>query len=218
MDTDYQHFDARAYLKERCPGNEFQVYNKRIHTQWGLTVIHNFYKEFHSQWDNSSASLLEFGAGPYIHTLISAAPYVDQIYHSDYLKQCRNEALLWKNDDPKAYDWSPYFRFIVTTLETQSGMDAVIERQELLRRKLKDSLFLDMRSSNPLPSHPGLFDIIYTGFCIESIASSLKEYRSTIKKVFDLLNPNGFLLMLSSLGCSYVVFSERHKVSYLSNL
>ena len=68
MDTDYQHFDARAYLKERCPGNEFQVNDKRIHTQWGLTVIHNFYKEFHdhSQWDNSSASLLKFSGGPYI--------------------------------------------------------------------------------------------------------------------------------------------------------
>ena len=37
MDTDYQHFDARAYLKEQCPSNEFQVNDKHIHTQWGLT-------------------------------------------------------------------------------------------------------------------------------------------------------------------------------------
>jgi len=102
-------FVLTVYLKEQCPGNEFKIDDKLIHTQWGLTTIHNFYKEFHTEWDNSSASLLEFGSGPYIHTLISAAPYISQIYHSDYLIQCRNEALLWKNKDPKAYDWFPYF-------------------------------------------------------------------------------------------------------------
>ena len=58
---------------------------------------------------HSYASLLKFGAGPYIHTLISVASDVDQIYHSD---QCCNEALLWKNNDPKVYNnWSPYFQF-----------------------------------------------------------------------------------------------------------
>ena len=217
MDLEYQHFDARAYLQERCPGNEFVTNDKLIYTQqwpWGLTAIHNFFKDFHTEWDNSSASLLEFGAGPYIHTLISAAPYVDQIYHSDYLKQCRDEALMWKNKDFKAYDWSPYFKFVVNTLEGQSGTDAVAEREELLRSKLKDSLFLDMKSNNPLPGHPGSFDIIYTGFCIESIAMSLEEYKVILQKVFNLLKPNGYLLMLASLGCSWYTVNDVEYFTY----
>ena len=207
MDLEYQHFDARVYLQERCPGNEFVTNdNMCIYTQqWprSLTAIHNFFKDFHTEWDNSSASLLEFGAGPYIHTLISAAPYVDQIYHSDYLKQCRDEALMWKNKDFKAYDWSPYFKFVVNTLEGQSGTDAVAEREELLRRKLKDSLFVDMKLNNPLPAHPGSFDVIYVGYCIEGIASSLEEYKVIVQKVFNLLKPNGYLLMLAALECSW---------------
>jgi len=60
-----------------------------------------------------------------------------------------------------------------------------------------------MKAANPLPTHPGTFDIIYTGFCIESIVTSLEEYKSIMKRIFDLLNPDGYLLMLSSLGCSW---------------
>ena len=200
MDTEYQPFDVKAYLNERYPRN---ITDQRVHIHWRLTTIHNFYKRFHTEWDNSTASLLECGAGPSIHTLISAAPYVGQIYHSDYLQQCRNEALLWKYKDPEAYDWSPYFQFIVNTLEGQRGMDAVIKRQELLRSKFKDSLFINLKSNDPLPGHTGLFDIIYAGFCIETAASSLEEYYTIIKRLFDLLNPNGYLIMLLSLGCSW---------------
>ena len=90
-------------------------------------------------------------------------------------------------------------------------MNAVIEWQELLRSKLKDSLFLDMKSEDPLPAHPGPFDLIYTGFCIESIASCLEEYKVIMKKVSGLLNPNGYLIMLTSQGCSW--FSV-NKVKY----
>lgn len=208
MDYNYQNFNARRYLEERCPGNELKELDPRIHTQWGLRCLHNFYGKFHKNWDNSTATLLEFGAGPYIHTMISAAPHVSKIYHTDFLEQCRGEVLLWKNEDPKAYDWSPYFQFVVNTLEDQSGMDAVIERQELLRSKLKDSLFLDMKSSDPLPTYPGSFDIIYTGFCIESIASSLEEYKVIMKRVFNLLNPCGYLVMLVSQGCTWYSVNE----------
>ena len=208
MDSNYQKFNARKYLEERCPGSEFKKIDPRIHTQWGLRCVHNFYEMFHNNWDNSNASLLEFGAGPYLHTMISAAPYVSKIYHTDFLEECRREVILWKNKDPKAYDWSPYFKFVVNALEGQSGTDVVAEREELLRSKLKDSLFLDMKSNDPLPAHPGSFDIIYTGFCIESIAVSLEEYKVIMKRVSSLLNPNGHLVMLANQGCTWYSVNE----------
>ena len=215
MDNGYQKFNARKYLEERCPGDEFKSLDPRIHTQWGLRCLHIFYEKFHKNWDNSTASLLEFGSGPYIHTLISAAPYVNKIYHTDYLEECRQEALIWKNKDPKAYDWSPYFQFVVNTLEGKSGMDAVIERQELLRSKFQDSLFLDMKSSGPLlPAQLKLFDIVYTGFCVESIASSLEEYKAIMKKIFHLLNQNGYLVMLANQGCTWYMVNEEKYPTY----
>jgi len=145
---------------------------------------------------------LEFGAGPYLHTLISAAPYVGEIYHSDYLPACREEVTMWMRKNPNAYNWDPYFKYVVNMLEGQEGENAVVKRQELLRSKFKDSLYLDMKSDNMLPDHSGKFDVIYTGYCIEAIATALDKYKTIVKGVYDLLNPNGFLLMLANIGCS----------------
>ena len=209
MDIEYKKFNARSYLEERTPGNEFESDDLRIHTHWGLKCLHNFYEKYHVRWDNSSATLLEFGAGPYIHTLISAAPYVGKIYHTDYLEECRQEALLWMKNDPKAYDWTPYFKYIVNTLEGKSGTDAIAERKKLLRSKFQDSLFLDMKSNGQLfPSHPEPFDIVYTGFCIESVMMSLEEFKEVIKKIFGILKPNGFLVMLVNQICTWFTVND----------
>jgi len=162
--------------------------------------MNNFYQNFHKKWDISKAKLLEFGAGPYLHTLISASPYFGEIYHSDYLPACREEVLMWMRKDPNAYNWDPYFKYVVNTLEGQNGEDAVVKRQELLRSKFQDSLYLNMKSDNMLPDHSGKFDVIYTGYCIEAVASTNDEYKTIIKGVYDLLNPNGFLMMLANIG------------------
>ncbi|XP_065908792.1 phenylethanolamine N-methyltransferase-like [Dysidea avara] len=77
----------------------------------------NFYQTYHKDWEKSTAVLLEVGGGPCIYPLINAAPYVSEIYHSDYVKAFWDEVLMWKNNDPNAYDWSPYFKHIVQTLE-----------------------------------------------------------------------------------------------------
>ena len=211
---DYKKFNARAFLEQRCPGTEFEVTDNRIQTQWRLAMIHKFYKDFHKEWDNSNATFLEFGAGPYLHTLISAAPYVGEIYHSDYSASCQDETLMWMRKDPNAYSWDPYFKYVVNTLEGQDGGDAVVKRQELLRSKFKDSLYLDMKSDKMLPDYSGKFDIIYTGYCIEAVMSSLDEYKPILKRVFDLINPNGFLLMLANIESTMYYVGESKYFCY----
>ena len=200
FDEHYEQFNPRAFLRIRCPGTEFNTMSKKLYSQWRLTKLHDFYQDYHSEWDIANAKFLEFAAGPYLHTLISAAPYVGEIYHSDYLPACRHEVLMWMNKDPNAYNWDPYFKYVVNVLEHQGGEDAVLKRQELLRSKFKDSLYLNMKSNNMLPDYTGQFDVIFSGYCIEYLASSLDEYKTFIRKVFSLLKPNGFFVMLASLG------------------
>ena len=91
--------------------------------------MHNFYRDYHKKWDISIAKLLEFGAGPYLHKLISAAPYVE-MYHSDFSLSCQNEALMWMRKDTNAFNWDPYFKYVVNTLEGQDGGDAVVKCQD----------------------------------------------------------------------------------------
>jgi len=201
-DEHYEQFNPRAFMKMRCPGTEFDTVDRRIQSQWKLTKLHNFYEDFHKEWDTSKAKFLEFAAGPYLHTLISAAPFVAEIYHSDYLPACREEVLMWMRKDPNAYNWDPYFKYVVNTLEAQKGEQAIVKRQELLRNKFKGSLYLNMKSDNMLPNHNGKFDVIFSGYCIEYLASSLEEYKTFMRKVFSLLKPNGYFVMLTSMGAT----------------
>ena len=49
-----------------------------------------------------------------------------------------------------------------------------------------------MKSDIMLPDCNRKFDIVF-------IMSSLDDYKPIMKKVFDLLNPNGFLMMLAKI-------------------
>ena len=102
--------DAREYLIR------FSVANGVIDEERGvqpffLESIHDFYRDYHRNWDPDTARLLEFGGGPSIYPLISAAPYVSEIVFAEYAEEGRREIELWKNDDPTAHDWTPYFRY-----------------------------------------------------------------------------------------------------------
>lgn len=199
-------FDARAYLVSRYPATMFEEDQGKFMAPWNIQCYHRFYETFKEEWDNSNAVVLQLGAGPCIYDLISAAPYVAEIYHSDYQKSCCDEVLLWKN---KNSNWSPYFKYVVNTLEGKAGEIAVIEREELLCSVLKDSFTCDIKQSPMLP--PGFSkapDIICANFCLEFASPSKEAYTAVMKEVFRMLKPNGFLVLASSLGCSYLVHGQ----------
>jgi len=56
-----------------------------------------------------------------------------------------------------------------------------------------------MKSDIMLPDCNRKFDIVFIGYCIEAVMSSLDDYKPIMKKAFDLLNPNGFLMMLAKI-------------------
>jgi len=58
---------------------------------------------------------LEFGGGPIIMSLISAAPYVSEIVFSDYIESARKQVVMWKDNNPMIK--SPHFKRIVNKLE-----------------------------------------------------------------------------------------------------
>ena len=195
-------FDTRGYLASRYPGT-FEKDPAKSTLPWNFQCYHTFYETFHKEWDNSSAVLLQLGAGPCIWDLISAAPYVAEAYHSDYLQGCCDEVLLWRNNDPKAYDWSPYFRYVIDTLEGNGSPNAVVEREKMLRSVVKDSFTCDVQKSPLTPAFLKSPDIVCTNFCIEFSAVSKERYDAVLKEIFEMLRPNGFFTMLNSLECTY---------------
>ena len=189
----------------------FENPNPNLAAIHSLQCHHQFCEQFHKEWDNSSARLLDLGGGPCIHCHISYVPYVAEIYHSDYVEACRNEVLLWKNNDPDAHDWFPYFKYVVNTLDSHPGKEAVIERVEMARNKLKAVLFCDVKNVvNILPDNVGKkFDIILSTWCIENVVDSLEEYGDILKRIKLLLNPNGFFVTIANMKSTYYRFEGR---------
>ena len=137
--------DTRSYLVSRYPASIFEEDQTKVMTPWNVLCYHKFFQKFHTEWNISTVILLDVGGGPCIYSHIYAAPYVAEIYHSDYVKACHDEVLLWKNNDPDAYDWSLYFRHVVNTLEGQGSPSAVSKREDMLRKVLKDTVFCDVK-------------------------------------------------------------------------
>ena len=100
-------FDAKLYLRTR---HGEKIDEKRSCVPFYLKSFHDFYTKLHHKWDSNSARLLEFGGGPTIYTLISAALYVKDITFAEYVDASRAEVRKWIDRDPDAHNWFPYVR------------------------------------------------------------------------------------------------------------
>ena len=105
-----EHFDSRGYLNSRYGGDCKDWTGFRAVQPFYLQCYYEFYQEFHESWDPTTARLLEVGGGPIIYSLISAAPHVKEIVFGEFLETNRREVALWKEGNPAAFNWTPYFR------------------------------------------------------------------------------------------------------------
>ena len=101
-------FDARSYVRSRFSAPNGVVSNEEYQA-FDLRCYHDFYHKH--PFSTETARVLEFGGGPCIFPLISAAPHVKEIVFAEYLEACRNEVQLWKDRSPDAHNWNPYFRY-----------------------------------------------------------------------------------------------------------
>lgn len=109
--SDYNRFfDARSYVRSRFTVGDDGVVSDEEYQAFDLRCYHEFYHKHRSSFDTETTRLLEFGGGPCIYSLISAAPHVKEIVFSEYLESCRNEVQLWKEKSPEAHNWKPYIR------------------------------------------------------------------------------------------------------------
>lgn len=189
-----EEFDPKGFLTTFCaspvgnPNTAFAFYTERLHS---------FYTTYSSKWNNKTARLLEFGGGPVITTLISAAPYVNDITFAAHTESERKEIELWKNAKQGAHDWSSHFKYVVNEVEhTTAGDGAWREREELLRKRISSIIACDISWNNPLAVKQEPFEIVSTSLCLESACTTYTKYKEGIKKLVSLLKPGGFLLMI----------------------
>ena len=208
-------FDVHFYLQRRFCDPEDK---ERGVQPFYLESIHKFYAEHHSKWDPTTARLLEYGGGPVIYPLISAAPYIAEITFSDYAQDSLEAVTLWRDNNPKAHNWKPYIAYVMEKLEGQLHQELkVAEREAMLRNKMKyifrGDITADFILDSTLPVE--LYDIISCNFCSECVAKTKEEYSLFIGKLANLLKPGGFLISLVSLEESFWYSANKQAVSHL---
>ena len=212
MDTAVERFTyTKRYLAERYPPNPFDenapVVPGSLLSPMTFQFFHNFFQKYHKEWDNSTAFLLDVGGGPCIYPHISAVPYVAEIYHTDYVKDMRDEVLLWKNKDPNAFNWSSYFKHVVQELEGQTSPDAVTEREDKLRNILNVGP-CDAKADVIIPGLKKPVDILSSSFCLEVCYESREGYVAILKRLYDIMAPKGFFIAQKALENSWVKSGE----------
>ena len=159
--------------------------------RFALKSLHKFYNTY--QPPASGAKVLDFGGGPALSHLISASLKCKEIVFAEFADDCREQVNLWLKKEPSAYDWRPFFSYVVSTLEGGTERD-VKEREELLRSHVKSVIPCDVFKSPPLEDS-GPYDIIFSGLCLEYVCPSKDSYKESVARLAHILKQGGTLII-----------------------
>ena len=190
-----QPFDTESYLKTR-----FYDVNVRDRIQFQLE---NYQEAF--QRLPRSLKVLDYGTGPALLSVISAARYASEVVLSDHADSNCEALKKWLRRDPSAFNWSPYFDHVVQKLEGQGEKEAR-EREERLREIVKDVAYCDIKEDPPIRTTcQGPYDVVTDPGCLVSACLTMEEYRKGVAKLAAMLKPGGTLI---SLACERKMNTE----------
>ncbi len=182
-------FDPATYLRARY-GENVPLYRK----EYPLGQFHDFFR------NNCLTGLkvLDYGCGPTLLYSISAAAHASELVLADYTEKSRQALQLWMSKDPKAFDWSLYFDYVVQTLEGGTEAQAR-EREERMRKVVKAVVPCNIFEEKPIEQgYEGPYDVISSCFCLEGCITTVEEYAAGIKRLSSLLKPGGRLVIYTS--------------------
>lgn len=142
----------------------------------------------------SGLRVLDYGAGPVMCDVIPAASKASEIVMAEYTRNNRTFLRQWLDDDPKAFDWSPYFSYFVQELEGKSEEEVTL-RQELVRKVVKDVVQCDINEDPPIQrGYDQLYDVLITSFVLEGVSKDCRDFSLKIQKFSNLIKPGGTIL------------------------
>ena len=195
--NDYDAFDASDYVLKhfRTPAADDSF------GDFMMECLARFYTGTMSGVASNSLKVLDYGCGPSIGLSISAAPKASEIILAEYSPGNREYIQKWLDKSPTLCDhWSPYFKHVVQTLEGGSEK-AAVQRQDMLREKIKAVLPCDLREEAFIPEaygKKGSYDVVMSSTCIETCSNDLASYERGFEKVASLVKKDGYLLLSST--------------------
>jgi len=155
------------------------------------------------------STLLDFGGGPTIYTLITASARLREIHFCDYLEANLQAVQKWLYGDDDAFDWT---HFIKTTLVLEGrdySRESVKAREKQIRQNVTRVMRCDANHPSPLNGNTRQYDLLVSNFCAESVTNDREQWRSFVENITSLLKPGGKLVMSALKGAdSYAVGNE----------
>lgn len=191
QDTYTKHFDPGAYLTVKFSGAKVCSCS-RDRVEFPLKCLHESFADL----KKSSLEVIDLGSGPAIYSAISAAPYASEIVLSDIVEGNRDAMNKWLKNDPSAHDWTPYFDFVVKTLEGKGDQEARLRETEV-RQAVKHVVYTDLNTKPPVdPICMKQYDVVITLFCLESAWNTTATFKEGIKNCIPtLLKPGGTFML-----------------------
>jgi phenylethanolamine N-methyltransferase len=191
VEKDFGNFSPSVYLKEYY--SEIQKEDEH-HLNW----LAKAYADV-----TGDLTLLEFGGGPTLYQLMSAAAKVKEIHFSDYLESNLTEVKKWKNRESNAFNWNKVTATALLAEGITPTTDAINAREEILREKITKFSFCNAFQKNPLGSDAVVqYDIVNTHFVAESITDNRDEWKQIFANISSCVKPGGKLVMAAMKHCT----------------
>lgn len=174
-------FDPRAYLATYYADKPEQDYGEDASLYW----FHRAYTDL-----APSGTLLEFGGGPTVYALITAAAHVEEIHFSDILEVNLDAVRQWKQG--QGHDWSHYIRRALELASLPADHAGIEQRAELLRQKITEFHRFDQHVP---PAKPDAYDVLSVQFVPDSSLDRLDDFRACTRNILGYLKPGGLLMM-----------------------
>lgn len=189
-----KHF-PRAYLAQFYEGD----------VNPGNQALLRFYATAYA--DLAGRSFLEFGGGPTIYSLITAARTAGRIHFCDYNDECLREVNLWLNNDQAAFGWNHFIDYALQcekgSRERQSDED-IQARANLLRQRIRQLSHCDIFTPDPLLGcSEGLYGVVANTFCLDSIVEDKTQWVHLNQKLANMVDSNGLYVTVSLLNASH---------------
>ncbi|XP_069469643.1 nicotinamide N-methyltransferase-like [Ambystoma mexicanum] len=190
-----ENFEPRAYLDDYFNLGKDGAGNEYLK----LTLPH-FCKAF-GPGGLSGDTLIDIGSGPTIYQLLSSCEAYKEITPTDYSKRNRQELEKWLKKESGAFDWTPVVKFVC---DLEGNRTSVTEKEEKLRRVVKQVLPCDILKTNPLePLLVPQFDCVLSSLCLEGACKTHDEVCSAVKNMSNLSKPGGHLVLCGDISCSH---------------
>ena len=192
-------FNPSLYLNERLGIDLTEAQKNNGDRDRVLFPLHCYHELFATSefTEKRDISFLDYGIGPNLSALISAATHSSEMILADYAETNLKYLQQWVDNVPTGFDWTPYFEYVVRYLERKQEEDAVKERMELVRSTIKAIVPGDLTKDIVIKSgYEGPYDVVHLALTLNVTAKSVEDYKVHVKKVASLVKPGGKLILL----------------------